>query len=191
MMQREDLKLLIALPILALTASAQPNSGSDSLGPASLVRAMGLRIGGWRTTLTLTRLTLDPHPPNAELSEGARSAAQRAVGQSYRTEDCIGTLPARDGSLILPGITIADECTFSEVRASDGRLVLNASCGNASNGFAASVRVEAFYTATSMNAEVDSTVYSAAGGGIIARTRVSTESAYSGACNLLPDGSRL
>ncbi len=155
----------------------------ESLVPAELLGAMQLERGLWRTTLTVTDVDVSPAVEGTELPPGSEEPARRLLGMSRVNEECSGGGPGADGTLVLPGIAISDECTFSDFRAANGRLSLRATCGEAANGFSGEMQVEGTYSASSMNATVRATAYTQAGGGLVTRLTVSTASTHAGRCS--------
>lgn len=148
--------------------------------PPGVAARMGLKPGYWHTTIRITGITVIPQsgkvvPPNMEAELGKK------IGSSLETDDCIGPAQNPRDDLILPGIRIAADCAYREVEVNRHRLNLIASCGSVSKGFKADIAVQAKHTDVAMEAEMETTAFSA-GAGLSTKINLTTSSVYRGKC---------
>ncbi|MDH7971167.1 DUF3617 family protein [Sphingomonas sp. AR_OL41] len=146
-------------------------------------RQVGLKVGQWHTTIRITGAEATPATPGGAVPDNVRSELQKKIGTPIETDDCMGTRGSANGDLILPGISIAADCTLSNVHATTSSLALDSVCGSASGGFEARTGVQATISDTTMNARVQATILSR-DSGIITHLTISTSSKYVGDCRL-------
>ncbi|MET1112590.1 MAG: DUF3617 family protein [Allosphingosinicella sp.] len=121
-MLRPALALLLAL-LVPLAAAAAPGPFKSV---EAFARAIGLKEGGWHTSIRLTALDVEA-PPAADPAVAAALKAQleaRAAADKGMDE-CTG---AASGVARLPGILLEKDCTFSRLEGSDGRWALASTC---------------------------------------------------------------
>ena len=138
------------MPLTCLgVADLAAGQGPVVLDRNALVRTMGLQAGLWRTRTEIMEIEIRPLDPARPLPPNAPEAAQAGRGRVELSEICFDAVS--DPAALLPGISIAIECTFDTLEAADGRLSLTARCGGPASGFEGVTSIEGSYTPTSMN----------------------------------------
>jgi len=148
--------------------------------PASIIRETGLKPGLWKTTARITSVTVVPLS-GGTVSPEVEAKLREKVGTAFSSEDCIGSDPAPDGDLILPGVRISAGCALSDVTTDKSRLGLKVSCGSPAGGFKADMTVQATHTDVAMASDIETLAVSA-GAGHSAKIRMATTSSYAGDC---------
>ncbi|UYV16103.1 DUF3617 family protein [Porphyrobacter sp. ULC335] len=122
----------VCLALIAGVAAPALAEGYDKL---DLFRAIGLAEGEWATVLTVENMVVTPTPDMADDADMAEAiAGAKAVqGSVFNTTDCLGNGLSANGDLVLPGVSIAAECTITERTVSGDNFAITAKCGKASD----------------------------------------------------------
>lgn len=141
---------------------------------------MGLKQGQWHTTLRYEDAVASAVDPATTVPETMVSRLHAQIGTSIETNDCIAYLPAANGMLILPGISIAD-CDFPDMAIGAGNMRLSATCGADGRGFRATLDIKATYTPDTMKGSITTDAVS---NGIRVILKLTSTSSYKGECRL-------
>ncbi len=115
------LSLALIIPLAAAAASGTLASVEE------FAHAIGMKPGGWRTSVKLTAAEIRPSPAaDPAIIAEAQGRIEAQLGVVNERNECLK--PAGKGELRLPGIIIDPVCTFSGMQAADGRWALTSSC---------------------------------------------------------------
>lgn len=167
-MKRSAVVLATMLPVLA---AAEPPAPPAPLAPADLVRAMGIEPGQWQGEARIVDTDLESTagaPPPSD----ARERARATIGVTQHIENCVGASPGAEGTLVLPGISLAPLCRYSTLTAADGSLRLVANCDRPDLGNRLQIFVDATYGPASIAGTITSVSSTPATSGWAVRTVV-------------------
>jgi hypothetical protein len=175
-MSRPSLALALVL-LVPLAAAAAPVSFGSM---AELAGALGLKKGGWHTDVKVTALDIRTPPgtdPAVASGLKAQIESKAAIGDGI--DEC--TDPA-SRTVILPGMLLEDDCTFSRIEGGGGRWALSTSCRLGPGAVSHSVG-EGGYSAEAVTGRqaVELSLE-----GTVIRMKVETTSRFTGACRAPP-----
>lgn len=129
--------LALAVPIAAAAAPSPKASVEE------FARAIGMKAGGWHTTIKVTSLEVDlPPGTDPALLEPVKAAMPLKVGSVQEQHECVD--PSAEGPS-LPGILLGRECSFSGMESGDGRWAITSTCPNMPGGGKASASARGTY----------------------------------------------
>ena len=169
----------IRLPLaLSLAIAACPGLAADApLRPEQLRQAMGLKLGAWHSTVTVTDLEVEP-TPGADPAEARRAGAalRPKIGETRPTEECLWDSPEL---VFIPGLRVGSGCDFSRVEAKGGRFAVAGSCSRPNIGVRLEMAIEGSYTPETMTSRFDMTTTT---GEMRIRMKANAVSRFVGAC---------
>jgi hypothetical protein len=121
-MTRPSLAISLALLVPLAAAAAPRPFGSIE----EFAGAVGLKKGGWNTSIELTALDVQS-PPGADpaVAAGLRAQIESRARADKVMHECTGVAPGR---VKLPGILLENDCTFSRLEGGKGRWALASTC---------------------------------------------------------------
>jgi hypothetical protein len=142
LMLRPALALSLAFVVPLAAAAAAPRSFASV---EEFARFIGMKPGGWRTSLTVTALEVEL-PPGADPAAVAafKAAMPLKVGSVEERDECAGDTP--DGPS-LPGILLDKGCSFSRMEGGDGRWSVESTCRHRGHGGLATIAAQGSYAA--------------------------------------------
>jgi len=121
-MLRPSLALSLALLVPLAAAAAPRPFGSIE----EFARAVGLRKGGWDTSIELTALDVQALPgADPAAAAGLKAQIESRARAGKMMHECTG---AASGRVKLPGILLENDCTFSRLEGGKGRWALASTC---------------------------------------------------------------
>lgn len=122
------LSLVLALPVVA-AAAASPSSHASI---EEFARAIGMKRGGWHTSMKVTSIEVDlPPGTDPALLEPVKAAMPLKVGSVQEQHECVGP---DAGEPSLPGILLGQGCSHSGMESGDGRWAVSSMCSNMPGG---------------------------------------------------------
>jgi len=175
-----NIKLLGAT--LALACAPIPLLAADApLQPKDLRRTMGLKLGYWRSTMTITEASAEPSPgADPAVAQNAQQGLREQIGKARSVDECLWDRP---DAIALPAFHLDNGCTVTRLEAANGNLRLAASCGTASGGFHVASNLSGSYTpkTVSMVTDIDTVT-----GPVRVLLKAKIEGRYVGACPTPP-----
>ena len=178
------LPLALLVPFTAAAAPLRPFGSIDEFA-----RTLGLKKGGWRTTVKVVAVDVQPSPGmDPAMVAEIKAGIAKAGGDEY---DCVGEPAA---AVILPSILPDDECSFSRIEGGDGRWAMSSTC-KGGPGDASVIVGEGSYSAGRTTGRHS---FDLATGGVKVHIVAETVSRFGGECRpnvpvrieaLKPDGS--
>jgi hypothetical protein len=144
--------------------------------------AIGLKQGGWRTSLKLLAAEVEALP-GADPALVARTKAR--IAQRLGTVDEIDECSGHDSlaSLRLPGILVEPGCSVSRMEAGDGRWAIAAACPAAGERGPGGVVAQGTYSPGTVTGRHDADLSHK---GVIVHAKVETVSRFVGECRPPP-----
>jgi hypothetical protein len=175
-----NIKLLAAT--LAIACAPIPLLAADSpLQPKDLRRTMGLKLGFWRSTMTITEASAQATPgADPTVAASAQQGLREQVGKMTTVEECLWDRP---DAIALPAFHLDAGCTVTRLQAANGHLGLAGSCGDASKGFHVDTTMSGTYTPDTLSIMTD---IDTATGPVRLLIKAKIESRYVGACPAPP-----
>lgn len=119
--------LAAAIPVLLAVAggAAAATAGYETI--EAFARAIGMKPGGWHTSLKVTAVRVEPRPGGDPMAVAAvKARLEAAMMRGDEADDCVRE-PAV-GKASLPGILLEKGCSFSRLEAAEGRWALTSQC---------------------------------------------------------------
>lgn len=175
-MSRPALALSLAL-LFPLAAAAAPRPfGSIE----EFARAVGLKKGGWHTSIKLTALDVKA-PPGVDpaVAAGLQAQIESRAEADRGMDECTGDASK---AMTLPGILLEKDCSFSRIEGGNGRWALSSTC-KVGQGSTSSTIAQGTYSAKTATGrhEVDLSF-----NGAMVHMRVETVSRFVGECRPAP-----
>ncbi|HET9639992.1 MAG TPA: DUF3617 family protein [Allosphingosinicella sp.] len=164
-----------------LILAAAPGLAADTLRPDQLRSAMGLKLGAWHSTFTVSELEIGP-TPGADPAESRRAEAalRPKVGESKSFDECLWNSPEL---MFIPGMRVAGGCDFSRVEARGGRFAVTGICSRPRAGVRVETLVEGSYTPAAMTSRFEIVTTT---GQMRIRMKADAQSRFAGPCPLPP-----
>jgi hypothetical protein len=142
---------------------------------------MGLTLGSWQSSYTLTDLAVEP-TPGADPAEAQRTEAaiRPKVGIAQSFGECLWDSPEL---MFIPGLRIESGCDFSRVEASGGRFAVTTICRRPQGGVTMQTSIEGDYTPETMAGRSEIIVTT---GQVRIRMKATSRSRFAGQCPLPP-----
>ena len=170
----------IALPLVLAVAATASVAADAPLRPEQMRRAMGLKLGEWRTEYTVADVQVEPAPGGTRAdAERSKPAIRARLGQPTQAQ-CLWD----DGQrLYLPGIRGMPGCDYSRIEARNGRFAITAVCRQPNSAEVTKVVVAGSYTAEHITARSEATLPIE---GMRVRVKLDSKSRFVGECTLPP-----
>lgn len=121
-MSRPALALSLALLVpLAAAAAPRPFASIEEFA-----RAIGLKKGGWHTSVKLTALDVQASPGiDPAVAAGLKAQIESRADADPGMDECTGVASR---AVTLPGILLEKDCSFSRIEGGEGRWALSSTC---------------------------------------------------------------
>jgi hypothetical protein len=175
-MSRPALALFLALLVPLAAAAAPRPFGSIE----EFAHAIGLKKGGWHTSVKLTGLDLQT-PPGIDpaIAAGLKAQIESRAATDDGMDECTSVA---SNAVTLPGILLEKDCSFSRIEGGNGRWALSSTC-KVGQGSLSNFVAEGTYSAKTVTGrhEVGLSI-----NGVVVHMKVATVSRFIGECRPPP-----
>lgn len=124
-MPRPTLAAAFSVLLAVAGGAAATTAGYDSI--EAFARAIGMKPGGWHTSLKVKAVRVEPRPGgNPAAAAAVKARLESAATRGDEMDDCVHE-PAV-GKASLPGILLEKGCSFSRMEVAEGRWAVTSQC---------------------------------------------------------------